>query len=120
MWHDFLYTKYVNRMHHRSGHLWQNRFYSCAMDDAYYLKALCYLERNPVWARLADHAWDYAWSSARAHCVDDAEKAGRIYRHTTIGRPLGSDSFLSRLESVLGRRARTLPVGWPKGWRKKK
>lgn len=23
-------------------------FYSCAMDEAYYLKALCYVERNPV------------------------------------------------------------------------
>ena len=26
----FLYAQYVNRVHGRSGHLWQNRFYSCA------------------------------------------------------------------------------------------
>jgi putative transposase len=31
----FLYAQYINRMHHRSGHLWQNRFYSCTMDDDY-------------------------------------------------------------------------------------
>jgi putative transposase len=24
---DFLYTQYINRMHRRSGHLWQNRFW---------------------------------------------------------------------------------------------
>ena len=27
-----LYTQYINRMHRRSGHLWQNRFYSCPLD----------------------------------------------------------------------------------------
>ncbi len=37
----FLYTQYINCMHHRSGHLWQNRVYSCAMEDDYFLKALC-------------------------------------------------------------------------------
>ncbi len=63
----FLYAQYINRIHHRSSHLWQNRFYSCAMGDDYFLKALCYVERNPVRAGLAGHAWDYAWSSARAH-----------------------------------------------------
>ncbi len=35
----FLYTQYINCMHHRSRPLWQNCFYSCAMDEAYYLKA---------------------------------------------------------------------------------
>ncbi len=27
----WLYTQYVNRLHGRSGHLWQNRFFSCAL-----------------------------------------------------------------------------------------
>ena len=26
------YTQYVNRLHRRSGHLWQGRFHSCALD----------------------------------------------------------------------------------------
>ncbi len=122
----------------------------CAMEDDYFLKALCYVERNPVRAGLAGHAWDYAWSSARAHCgeasenallplndwrdrmpgetwreilesfQDDGDDAARIYRNTNTGGPLGSDRFLSRLEVVLGRRVRPLPIGRPKGWRKKK
>jgi len=28
----FRYTQYINRFHKRSGHLWQGRFYSCALD----------------------------------------------------------------------------------------
>ena len=36
----------------------------------------------------------------------------RVRTHT--GRPLGSDRFLSKLETVLGRRVRRLPVGRPR------
>jgi putative transposase len=36
----------------------------------------------------------------------------RLSTHT--GRPLGSDSFLSKLEKLLGRRVRSLPVGRPR------
>jgi putative transposase len=28
----FVHTQYVNRLHGRSGHLWQGRFYSCPLD----------------------------------------------------------------------------------------
>jgi len=145
----FLYTQYVNRMHDRSGHLWQNRFYSCAMDEEHSLNALCYVELNPVRAGMAAHAWEYPWSSARAHCgdtpesellridewretmpantwrelldafQDDSEAAAKVHLHTSTGRPLGSDSFLSHVECLLGRRVRPLPVGRPLGWRKK-
>lgn len=64
----FLYTQYINRMHGRTGHLWQNRFYSCAMDQAHAYRALCYVELNPVRAGVVKRAWDYAWSSAPLHC----------------------------------------------------
>ena len=40
------------------------------------------------------------------------QKAIRRSLHT--GRPLASDSFLSKLEHRLGRRLRPLPVGRPK------
>ena len=36
----------------------------------------------------------------------------RIYCRT--GRPLGSDKFISKIEVMLGRRLRALPVGRPK------
>ena len=145
----FLYTHYVHKMHGRTGHFWQNRFYSCPMDDAHAFNALCYVELNPVRAGLVKRAWDYPWSSAPAHCAGkgDAlvdltawrarmpgkewramlkEIAGdpaaqeAVRRSTHTGRPLGSDAFLSKLEHLLGRRVRALPIGRQKGWRKQK
>jgi len=38
---------------------------------------------------------------------------------TQTGRPLANDTFLSKLETKLGRRLRALPPGRPTGWRKK-
>ena len=42
------YTQYLNGLYGRSGHLWQNRFNSCILDEEYYWTALRYIERNPV------------------------------------------------------------------------
>lgn len=48
----------------RSGHLFQDRFKSEAVeDDAYFLTALRYIHQNPVKARLCDTAADYPYSS---------------------------------------------------------
>ena len=57
----------------QTGHLWQNRFFSNPMDDTYFWMALRYIELNPVRAGLVQNAWDWPWSSARAHVtgVDD-------------------------------------------------
>jgi putative transposase len=89
-------------------------------------------------------AWRYPWSSAAAHCgravhatglldmkwwadksrgwdwpaalrrpQDEKELAG-IRLGTHRGRPLGGDSFMSKLERLVGRRLRPLPVGRPR------
>ena len=137
------YTRYVNRLQGRSGHLWQNRFYSCALDEEHFWHALAYVERNPVRAKLVRRAWRWPWSSAAAHCgaadptglldlaawrerlagadwreqltqPEDQATLARLRRTTARGRPLGSDSFLSKLERALGRRLRPLPVGRPR------
>lgn len=57
----------VNQRQGWVGHLWQGRFSSCALDDAYVLAAARYVELNPVRARLTKRARDWPWSSARAH-----------------------------------------------------
>jgi putative transposase len=139
----FRYTQYVNRLHRRSGHLWQGRFYSCALDGRHLWPAIKYVELNPVRAKLCRRAWQYAWSSAALHVDEKAEselldlarwykqitadewrrelaegltedEVARIRLRTHTGRPLGSDRFLAKLEIVLGRRVRPLPVGRPK------
>ena len=69
----YRYTQYVKATYGRSGHLWQNRFFSRALDDEHYRTALRYIERNPPRAHLVAFAADYRWSSAAAHLggVDD-------------------------------------------------
>jgi len=141
------YTQYVNRLHGRSGHLWQNRFYSCPLGSSHLHRAVRYVERNPVRARMQRRAWEYAWSSAGIHvgmapasspqgfivpnvstfkpeaqswkaylsAVDDPKDLALLRQSTSRGRPLAGDSMMSKLEKLLGRRLRPLPVGRPKG-----
>lgn len=138
------YTQYINRFHKRSGHLWQNRFCSCALDKEHCWTALAYVEQNPVRARMVRRPWRYRWSSAAAHCAvtkdssellnvsawkrlsagndwkttlqemvgDEVTSALRLNTHR--GRPLGKDSFLSKIKSLVGRRLRPLSVGRPR------
>ena len=137
------YTQYLNRLHGRIGHLWQNRFYSCGLDDRHFWTALAYVERNPVRAGIVRRAWRYPWSSASGHCgrpdktglldlrrwfemtadMDwpevlngpmETDQVARLRLYTSRGRPLGSDKFISKLETLLGRRLRPLPIGRPK------
>src|SRR6185312_8529253 len=61
------YALYLNSRRHRVGHLWQNRFYSCALDEMHLWAALRYVERNPVRAQIVVRPEEYAWSSAAAH-----------------------------------------------------
>jgi putative transposase len=62
-----IYARHLNALRRRSGHLWQNRFYSAPLERAHLLRALRYVDLNPVRARLVERAEDYRWSSARAH-----------------------------------------------------
>jgi putative transposase len=139
----FLYTQYINRFHGRSGHLWQNRFFSCPLGREHFWQALRYVEQNPVRAKVLRQAWKYPWSSATAH-VDGKDATGllnmgywkqisahadwrgtlqagqpeemveRIRRNTHTGRPLADDSFISKIEKMFNKRLRPLPVGRPK------
>ena len=61
------YSQYFNARKLRSGHVWQNRFYSCRLARTHLLKTLAFVERNPVRAGLSERAEDFEWSSAAAH-----------------------------------------------------
>ena len=61
------YTRRINFREKWRGYLWQGRFASFVMDEAYLLAAARYVELNPVRARLVTSAADWPWSSARAH-----------------------------------------------------
>lgn len=130
----WLYTQHFNRTHGHSGHLWQNRFFSCPLVDEHEIAAIRYTERNPVSAQLVKLPWQYTWSSAAVHCgkardtfklLDGAQFARRygpdqwqsiLLEHgddvddehlehcLRSGRPVADDRGMKRLERLLGRR----------------
>jgi putative transposase len=140
------YAQHFNWKYSQSGHLWQGRFFSCVLDERHILAAARYVERNPTRAGLVGRAWDYRWSSARAHIgegkdtllaeswpskrllaqwrelltdVDDTHDVEEIRLSTRTGRPLGSPDFLVKLEGILRRRVRPKRAGRPRKSRKR-
>ena len=61
------YAQYLNARLGRSGHLWQNRFFGCAVAAERELTALRYVEWNPVRAGMAAVPEAWRWSSAGVH-----------------------------------------------------
>jgi putative transposase len=61
------YTNFINARGRWTGHLFQRRFASVAMDELHLLAAVSYVTLNPVRAGLVSYAADWAWSSVRAH-----------------------------------------------------
>jgi putative transposase len=61
------YTAFVNARARWTGHLFDGRYASVAMDEAHLIAAVRYVSLNPVRAGLVSSADDWAWSSVRAH-----------------------------------------------------
>jgi putative transposase len=126
------YAQRINRMRGLSGHLWQGRYYSSALDTNYFLNAVRYVELNPVSAGLCARAEQYQWSSAAAHCglrrdflirpaadspvlsgiVDwsgwlaegvPEESVEVLRRHGRRNLPCGSKDFVQEVERLSGR-----------------
>ncbi|WP_315832351.1 transposase [Bradyrhizobium prioriisuperbiae] len=127
-----LHRRYAGIIHarrKRTGHFWQGRFGAVAMDEAHLAAALRYVSLNPVRARLVARAQDWRWASTRAHlsgkddgiterkpvrdrfpcfadllaAETDVEAFDRLRAAESIGRPLGDDRFLSRIERATKR-----------------
>jgi len=122
------FAQMINARRLRSGHLWQNRFYSCALSPTHLWRALAYVERNPVRAALASRPELYRWSSAAVHLGLAADRYSlldkefwaanggasawaellaateqsldlRLLRRCTFaGRPFGDDEFTALFE----------------------
>ncbi|HZK12155.1 MAG TPA: hypothetical protein VFD10_07375 [Atribacterota bacterium] len=54
-----------------SGHLFQNLFFSCVLDEQHMIACARYIERNPVRANLVEKPCLWAYSSAKIHCGID-------------------------------------------------
>jgi len=62
--------------------------------------------------------WRGAWTAEewreKLSRPEVEEAVSGVLASTHTGRPLGSDAFLSKVESLMGRRIRPLPIGRPK------
>ena len=139
---NMLYTQYLNRKLNQSGRIWQNRFFSCIVENNQYLWYVArYIERNPVKAGIVADAFDYRWSSASAHVTgnndpllaedswlatderigyseflrdEDEDSAMSIRRATRNGRPCGSEQFVDQMEFQLHKVLRPRAPGRPR------
>ena len=124
------YARRINSEHDWQGHLWQERFHSCVMDEPHLIAAARYVELNPVRARLCHRPDEWNWSSVHFHLhgrtdrlikgdgmktyVDDWEslladirlddRFDDLRRQSRTGRPAGSSAFVRELEVISGRR----------------
>ena len=134
------YSGYINARLRVTGHLFQGRFGSVAMDESHLMAAFRYVALNPVKAKLASTAAQWRWSSTAAHLrgqndglvsvaplldrVDnvtefltaepDSALEAALTKGQTIGRPLMDDRTLAELEDRLGRPIRPRKRGRPR------
>jgi putative transposase len=106
------------------------------MDEEHLAAALRYVSLNPVRARLVERAQDWRWSSTRTHLrgrddgltgqrsfptldLPDSEPEQDLFDALrgaeSIGRPLGDNRFLTRIERLTGRQLKPSKRG-PKPW----
>ena len=135
------YSKYVNKKYRRTGRLWESRYYSCVVDKENYLWMVArYIEQHPKRAKMVSRIEDYPYSSAPAHILGAQDKAlseelfttdtrpdyikfvtkkvseeelNKIRGTVKTGRPLGSDTFITRLSRLLNRVLSKRPPGRP-------
>ncbi|MFM7024215.1 MAG: transposase [Flavobacteriales bacterium] len=134
------YSKYFNKKRGVFGHLWQGRFYSCALDNDHLYEALRYVELNPLRARMAKKIESYNWTSAKMRItgkgkipldsirnyleIDDwqdylmegvnEDLINEIRSKTRTGRPLGNEKFTKKIEKLSGRSFALKKAGRPK------
>ena len=61
------FYSYYSGIGSHCGHAWQERFFSCPVEDTGLCSVLRYVECNPCRAGMVEQAWEYPWSSASVH-----------------------------------------------------
>lgn len=134
------YSQYFNKKRAVAGHLWQGRFFSCALDSDHLYEAIRYVELNPLRAGIVNRIDGYYWSSMKCHLngkgkllldsidkylqIDDwkaylrekgdEELINNIRKRTKIGKPLGDAKFIKKMEKLSGKKFTFRKNGRPK------
>jgi putative transposase len=94
------YAQYLNAKRRRTGHLWQNRFFSCPVAAEREEIVLRYVEWNPVRAGMKQRAEEYKWSSAAAHLSGPEGEGIPILDWTYWSERGGASEWRRRLDVV--------------------
>ena len=124
------YTAFISTRGGWTGHLFQARFASVAMDEDHLISAFRYVALNPVKAKLVDAVEKWQWSSAGAHMAGRDSKHVRVapaldrvgdfaafladatggeamwadvLKAERVGRPVGAKAWVERLEAAYDR-----------------
>jgi putative transposase len=138
-----LHAQRINMDKDWCGHLWQDRYYSSALDERHLWTAIRYVELNPVRAGMIARAERYQWSSAAAHCglrsdrilsknpdwcrrlagianwtdwlaqAVDSTSQAMLRENTRKGLPTGCKEFVRNIERATGRNLARRPRGRP-------
>ena len=136
----FRYAQYFNKKYARTGRLWQNRYYSSIVEVETYLWAVArYIETNPLRSGLVKSPEEWRWSSASFHLNGTPDELIKetsdwlpevlkaryreflfdkadntiIRKATQSCKPLGAESFISKLESLFNISLQPLKKGRP-------
>jgi putative transposase len=94
------YAQYLNARRRRTGHLWQNRYFSCPVAPEPEEVVLRYVEWNPVRAGIKQRPEEYVWSSAAAHLIGPEYERSPILDWTYWREQGGAEAWRRRLEMV--------------------
>jgi putative transposase len=131
------YAGIIHARRRRTGHFWRGRFGSVVIDEAHLAAAVHDLSASPVRVRLVRRAQDWRWSSVHAHLYGrddglttpgplrkrfapfrkffagppDPAAVVRLRAAQSVGRPVGNQAFMARLERLTKRPLRPAKRG---------
>ena len=104
------YARWLHIRQRQTGHLWQNRFYSCPLDHAHCWAAMRYVERNPVRAGMVETAWQWPGPAPPRTCPPSTARAYWICKN---GRHVGpAHSGNRRCKTVWEKRSWPSEFAW--------
>ncbi|MGP1680547.1 MAG: transposase [Burkholderiales bacterium] len=104
------HAAYVDATYHRDGTLWEDRYEAVPVHvGRYLLSCMCYIELNPVRARVVAQPGQYRWSSFHSNALgrDDALLTPHAH-YCALGRD--AESRQAAYRALFGERASAAPA----------
>jgi len=98
-----IHARNINEKKGLKGRFWEERYYSCPLNEHHLMAAARYIERNPVRAEIVRSPLDWRWSSAKAHfCNIRADiKLGNLFELLGISEEAWREYVMSEDENEI-------------------